>query len=1181
MSGLELRAVRMVNWHNFTDETIALDGSLFLVGDNGAGKTTVLDAVHLALTGALGVELNAAARVRGRRGEGRDLAGILLRHDLERGHRRPEGAVGYCLLELSDAQRKSVLTIGLGAFAAGPDSRPDRWGIIAPLPLSEIELVEQTAEGRRVRDRAELAEHLPAGSLMDLGRYRTRVGERLFGSRASFEQVSHFLAAGKAYRDLVAATENFGGLFASLLPDPDEGAFHEIRRALEAMERTRTDLSALDQELGQLRTLLGLIDEIEGQKEVLCRYAYLGSHHEAARAEHEETEARAAIEVRRAARGELEERLHALRIDLEAAESESGRLRASEGIALLERRRELSAAREREAVTLGEAIREQETASRVLGQVAGEAERTTTRVAELAGAGTRILEGVGASSAPHLGPVGLDALGRLQDQLRGLHRLPDRPLPEELERLQQKVLHALLRGASEAAARAAGLRETERDARAHARQARAEAEALRARGEPPPPLAGVDLEGALAALAAEGIAASPLYRCLEPGPGVSLERTGYLERALGPRLLSALVVAPEHHDAALGLLLARWPGLPLARAPRTGKTPRAAPGGTSLVDELHIEAAGGAEAVATSFLAYHLAPIAPEDADAVVAEEPERSFLTGEGHLRHARADERLLPGPPRWLGTAARARALAEAIDHLEAEAEANEDRADAASTAAAGEDAIEETLGKAADALEGLSLQALALAAQEREHARVRAAELEERVSATTRRSEGHRARLAATDEVLATLERAIQEEGLDVLGERLQALEEHRRALQGEVDATNRSLGLAEGQEQTAADRAARAAVAMDQAREELARARSELLARVAAEHRADLDTYVFVHKKGGQLKVANLPGRIEQAQRQLATLEERLSGSDGLRHPLLWQKYAFSRDAGSEQLIDTTGATLGEVSSKLQGQVDELQAALGEGRDDLLERIVLEDLVSTLRGEVFGLERTIADINQLVADLSFGSTRYRIRAHLKPEMRRPHKLLEETSSISPAKTAELKDYFAARLDELSSEDDALPPLLDYRKWFDFELELFRVGEDGVALSRERLRQGSGGEQAVPSYLLLFCLSLLLYQGIEASVRLLLLDEAFYGIDAGRRDELLRFCTRAGITLVVATPELDGISEALDRSTTLLVEKSPEGDVFLHDYRFARKTETLFERALPEADTLRIGVEAEAGA
>src|SRR5659263_639221 len=85
MSGIfHIRRIRLINFHNFVDETLPVRRNLFLVGDNQSGKTTVLDAVHFALTAGVDMEFNAAARFGPRSDAGRNLASIVLRYDLEK-----------------------------------------------------------------------------------------------------------------------------------------------------------------------------------------------------------------------------------------------------------------------------------------------------------------------------------------------------------------------------------------------------------------------------------------------------------------------------------------------------------------------------------------------------------------------------------------------------------------------------------------------------------------------------------------------------------------------------------------------------------------------------------------------------------------------------------------------------------------------------------------------------------------------------------------------------------------------------------------------------------------------------------------------------------------------------------------------------------------------------------------
>lgn len=96
------------------------------------------------------------------------------------------------------------------------------------------------------------------------------------------------------------------------------------------------------------------------------------------------------------------------------------------------------------------------------------------------------------------------------------------------------------------------------------------------------------------------------------------------------------------------------------------------------------------------------------------------------------------------------------------------------------------------------------------------------------------------------------------------------------------------------------------------------------------------------------------------------------------------------------------------------------------------------------------------------------------------------------------------------------------------------------------------GSGGEQAVPNYLLILTVSEFLYHGSESSdppkVAPLLFDEAFYGIDSARRDQLLAFADDLGLQLFVSSPDQDGVKREIRHSVSLIVVKDEKLDVHL---------------------------------
>ena len=275
---------------------------------------------------------------------------------------------------------------------------------------------------------------------------------------------------------------------------------------------------------------------------------------------------------------------------------------------------------------------------------------------------------------------------------------------------------------------------------------------------------------------------------------------------------------------------------------------------------------------------------------------------------------------------------------------------------------------------------------------------------------------------------------------------------------------------------------------------------------------------------------------------------------IHHELLWTKYAFTYREDVNDLVDQDGRSLSKITTIVKEQLDQLENSVNDSRRKLLEKTILGDLSNQYTRDLYRLRESLDAVNLMLEGLSFGRSQYRFTQRIKNEYKDVYGIVRRAGKIDEESQKQLKAFFESKLQDLRMQPDgSLPSFLDYRHWFDYQLHIKSIGQEGagIELTNDIRRLGSGGEQAVPNYLLIMAMSALLYNQINSKIRILLFDEAFYGIDAERREELLRFANRLELALVIATPEMDGVTEAMRASTTLLLEKNADNEIFIGDF------------------------------
>jgi len=111
---ITLERIRLVNWHYFQESIIPVGNFCLLSGDNGSGKSTIVDAIQLVMASDLRkVRFNASAS--DRRG-GRDLAGyVRCKLGSDSTDYLRDDAVGHVMLEFSEGD--TIFSAGICAEA--------------------------------------------------------------------------------------------------------------------------------------------------------------------------------------------------------------------------------------------------------------------------------------------------------------------------------------------------------------------------------------------------------------------------------------------------------------------------------------------------------------------------------------------------------------------------------------------------------------------------------------------------------------------------------------------------------------------------------------------------------------------------------------------------------------------------------------------------------------------------------------------------------------------------------------------------------------------------------------------------------------------------------------------------------------------------------------------------------
>ena len=136
-----LTKIKLINWHYFQNETIDVDGSFLLSGENASGKSTILDAIQLVLTTST-KSFNLATTVGEKRSK-RDLKGYVRCKTGEEGNTyyRTGSVISFVALEFYEDNKDRFFTIGVKIDSPDVESDLKRKWFCVESPMEGINFI--------------------------------------------------------------------------------------------------------------------------------------------------------------------------------------------------------------------------------------------------------------------------------------------------------------------------------------------------------------------------------------------------------------------------------------------------------------------------------------------------------------------------------------------------------------------------------------------------------------------------------------------------------------------------------------------------------------------------------------------------------------------------------------------------------------------------------------------------------------------------------------------------------------------------------------------------------------------------------------------------------------------------------------------------------------------------------
>jgi len=1118
-----IRKIRLINFHNFTDDLIEVrdGGHLFILGDNGSGKTTLLDAVHYVLTGGECLELNSAARVTGNKTGGRRIQDIITRFNIDSGHKNPEGAVTYAALEIIGHNGKPFVA-AIGMYVNSPTDNLNRWGILKSGSLEEIPFINDEVEPPRPRIGIEMKKAIgPSYCFLQIQSYQKTLADRFFGGWEQFLEFSRFLKIGKAYREIAAQTTDYHQLFKSLLPSPGTEKFEPVSESLKSLDASKGKVDNLKNKFRYIESLADLLNSIKYSKKSISVIDCLVS-------EFLIKEATTSTDLKKREREKLAgyiESINKTLADLQAEKTNLENLRddykQKDSSGLLRQEQELAVS----IKSLSENLSAQESEMALLrethNELLSQIEKISALLVSEAKKGFRDFNEISQDIPFSIGDL-ISLLNNflhsenISEALNELKAIDFEPIRDLFSNAWNPMASEIIN--NEKIKKAAEEKVTECDKKIDNLLNSEEA------------VPKVDyFSETLEEFRKSMIAAKPLYRGLEWNPGTSPEEMNFIEEIIGEEILASLIIAEADLDKALDIIIKEdYSGIRIITDKKLNSSNIPVPQWIKKY--------------------FNLSKSDPASVKALIIElqsENEPEFDLSNDILSFRSHRRRLILREASLIGEKNRKLELKRQIAEMKSERQNWMESLSETEKTLSKLYLRKSSLEKFAALMRSFA-PALKNKLKEYEDLNRELHYQNEKVASKEELMKQNADKLKADQLRITEIKNIISKEGISDLQEKINEVTGKITLLDKSI---TENISLRGKTEQKIEDV------------DEFISGNGEKIAKISAEFESKtnelknkyseignvseyLNELKSLHKANSSGKCLALCDKFKQD-----SLVQRTELDSKIRDMTYSADFSFTYYDEGCMLLDRTGRQISEIIKQYELDIRETEEIINDDTKKLFTKIIMDDLVKFLKERISHIEQMEREINLILEKRMFGPNSYTMKIKPVESYKGFIRTIKNFSPFNEETKKELLNFIEDfKADIMATEFGEIPEMLDYRNWFGFEMLVKTRGSEGQVLNKHIKNIGSGGEQAVPNYLLILTIAHFIYQGSNIKLPVLLFDEAFYGIDSSRRNQLMGFAGDIGLQLFISTPDQDGVKEEVMYSTSLFIKKDKNYNILI---------------------------------